>query len=329
MDYDESDQKPVIPDWIAKSGWLKAEEEPVFSDSADGSATRDVIYSPTNETTSEPELPEFNINDQVDSDSADNTLSSINPNDKIDAADIVISEIPSEEKETQLLNQIDITEPVENDDENEDPHDLPDWLKKYEPGLREVDNETIEEIKDVELDVVVPESTLIPPPIPTTEPPSMEENLGEDSMENAKDATVATEEVEESVPDIELQSTDLGLEPSATTLDAEVQATDELESALEVQQVDDQINISLPVITSGTILDSLRQGDFAKLPLLAREYELSDQPIDELITRVKEESGDLGERNEYWRFLGDLLDHNGQFDEAIDAFRKAETILLK
>lgn len=202
-------------------------------------------------------------------------------------------------------------------------------MKKYEPGLREVDNETIEEIKDVELDVVVPESTLIPPPIPTTEPPSMEENLGEDSMENAKDATVATEEVEESVPDIELQSTDLGLEPSATTLDAEVQATDELESALEVQQVDDQINISLPVITSGTILDSLRQGDFAKLPLLAREYELSDQPIDELITRVKEESGDLGERNEYWRFLGDLLDHNGQFDEAIDAFRKAETILLK
>ena len=100
------------------------------------------------------------------------------------------------------------------------------------------------------------------------------------------------------------------------------------EIVTEIPQVEEVLELIPPTITVDNIIENLHKGDFARLTNLAREYELTDEPIDELISKVKELSGDMGDRAEYWHFLGDLLDHNSQFEEAIDALKKAETILL-
>lgn len=332
MDYDESDQKPVIPDWIAKSGWLKAEEEPVFSRSTDRSDIQRELQNPDGETNPVPESADLSISGQNLPDSSENDSQSDLPIQKEETGSLVEKTEPIPDNEIPVTTPPELFIPDDAVNKNEDLLELPDWLKNYAPGLGAAEDSSLEQNQEIHIEDEEPVSTtsqlmneemILPPHLP------VEDTVVDEAPENEKDATVSTEEVEVFSPSSAIPTTESITEPPLVVPVVETQENDEQQTVPEIVESTDETKFEIPVITVETIINHIHNGDFGHLALLAREYELSDQPIDELITKVKEESEDLGERNEYWRFLGDLLDHNGQFDESIDAFRKAETILLK
>lgn len=327
MDNDDSSQKTDIPDWIAKSGWLKAEEEPDFSNSTEKSEVQEPVTSSIIKPSQNVELSEAGELDQADA----------NTSDPVPSPDLDRNGEPSDQvgeifdNEELLPNPLDTSFPADQNTEDEVIPELPDWLKNYEPGLRDVENIITVEAPITHVDDKVDDSVVIPPILVSNEtPPALpeDETVTDDSLENEKDATVAIEEVEDFVPEPELLVSGSDRESDTPNIESVSQGNEIEEIVTEIPQVEEVLELIPPTITVDNIIENLHKGDFARLTNLAREYELTDQPIDELISKVKELSGDMGDRAEYWHFLGDLLDHNSQFEEAIDALKKAETILL-